>query len=500
MLHSLFRTAAVTWSSKAAVVDVAGGLSYAELHTAAGAFASFLRRRGAKPGDRVALLLPNGIDAAIAIWGTLEAGCVIVPLHASLRGDALVQTLRDADVQWLVPAPEACAHLSALDAAGLAIPRIMVSEAIHDAEHLPPGATADVQQLGALIYTSGSTGEPKGVMLSHANMIAAIGMVNGYLRLTGHDIIYSPLPLSSSYGLYQLLLGLSIGATVVLDRSFAFPVKSLSLIAREKATVMAAVPTMLGWMANSPALAQHDLASLRLLTSAAAALPPDHALKLRQRLPTARLFVMYGQTECKRISWLDPEQLEQRPGSVGRGMAGQEHRVVDAAGLPAKPGEPGELQVRGPHVMSGYWQRPQESALKLQPAEDGGLPWLKTGDLFTVDAEGYLFFVGRSDEILKIGGHKVSPTEIENVLCQIPGVLEAAVTGMPDSVWGEAAVAHLVKSRDSQLTEEDVKRYCSQHLRGFMVPRVIRFEKELPKTASGKTLKRQLGAQASRIL
>jgi long-chain acyl-CoA synthetase len=497
MLNILFRTATETWPTKAAVVVGSNRLSYAALRSAANSFAGFLCAQGARPGDRVALLLPNGLEAAIAIWGTLEAGCVIVPLHAGLRGDALLQPLRDADAQWLVPAPETITHLASLAAAGLVIPRIMVSDAIcHPQGGLPPETAATAEQLAALIYTSGSTGEPKGVTLSHANMVAAIHMVNAYLKLTNEDVIYSALPLSSSYGIYQLLLGLGIGATVVLDRSFAFPANSMNLVAREKATVMAAVPTMLAWMANTPLLGQYDLASLRLLTSAAAALPPDHALKLRHRLPQVRICVMYGQTECKRISWLDPDLLELKLGSVGRGMAGQEHQVLNESGLPVIPGEVGELLVRGPHVMVGYWRRPQETEHKLRPAKEGGRPWMHTGDLFTVDSDGYLFFVGRADEILKIGGHKVSPTEIENVLCRIPGVLEAAVTGIQDSVWGEAAVAHVVRTHDSPLSEEDVKRYCSQQLRGFMVPRVIRFVLDLPKSTSGKVLKRHLKTDA----
>jgi long-chain acyl-CoA synthetase len=254
---------------------------------------------------------------------------------------------------------------------------------------------------------------------------------------------------------------------------------------------MAAVPTMLGWMAQSPMLEKYDLSSLRMLTSAAAALPPAHALRLRERLPNARLFVMYGQTECKRISWLDPDALAHNPGSVGQGLAEQEHRVISEDG-DAPPGQLGELVIRGPHVFKGYWRRPDLTAQKLRPATDGGLPWMHTGDAFMTDELGYLHFAGRRDEVMKIGGHKVSPAEIENLLCQLPGVLEAAVIGTPDEQWGQAAAAWLVVEADSALTPAAVKSYCSQRMRGFMVPKTIRFAKELPKTVSGKILKRDL--------
>jgi len=471
MLQDLFSTANVNDSSKLAVIDGARRISVAELEEAALAFSARLQAMGAKPGDRVATVMPNGIDAAVALCGTMQAGGVMVPLHSSLKGEALRAVVEDADPHWLVTGN------------GAIVART-------------PACTEQSRGLAALIYTSGSTGQPKGVMLAPDNMRAALRMVNAYLGITADDIIHSALPLSSSYGLYQLLLGLATGATVLLDRGFAFPANSLALIERERATVMAAVPTILGWMAHTPVLEKHDLASLRLITSAAAALPAAQALRLRGRLPGARLYVMYGQTECKRISYLDPDELEAHPDSVGRGLAGQEHHIVDMHGNMVEPGEVGELIVRGPHVMQGYWRRPEETAQKLRMLVPGEEPWLFTGDAFSADASGLLRFAGRNDEILKIGGHKVSPAEIENVLCQIPDVLEAAVLGIPDEQWGQVAAAFIVRNAASTIDAEEVKRYCSQRLRGYMVPRVFAFPKSLPKTPSGKILKQAIDSVA----
>lgn len=464
MLQELFSTAAVNHHSKVAVIDRERRITFGGLQEAALEFAAQLRTLGSRTGDRVASPLPNGIESAIALWGTLEAGAAFVPLHASLKEDGRQHILADADPQWI-------AH-----------PGGTITRRDCKKDEKTAG-------LAALIYTSGSTGEPKGVMLDHANMQAAAHMVSGYLRLSSDDIIHSALPLSSSYGLYQLILGLAAGATVLLDRGFAFPASCLALMERERASVLAAVPAMLGWMAHSPVLERYDLSSLRTITSAAAALPPAHALRVQQRLPQAKLFVMYGQTECKRISYLPPEELDASADSVGRGLLGQEHKVVDTSGDRVPAGEVGELVVRGPHVMRGYWRNPAETAAKLRTIGTDPDPWLFTGDAFTEDGAGLLRFAGRKDEMLKVGGHKVSPVEIENLICRIPGVLEVAVLGIPDPRLGMVPAAFVVRTPESSLTEDEVRRYCSQRLRGHLVPRLIRFRQSLPKSPAGKTMK-----------
>jgi len=518
MVQELFRAAACLHGGNTAVVGHSGRLSYRQLEREALRLARELRRVGASRGDRVAVMMANSAEAAIAIWATFEAGCVLVPLHAATRPDDLVTVLRDAEPRWIITGRELAATIPPVLEAVPGIERVLAwtrtgaesttsgdrvqnwclqpddddlpGDSDHEAPRAPPGG------LAALIYTSGTTGEPKGVMLTHANMRAALSAVNEYLRVGCTDVVYSPLPLSSSYGLYQLLLGLSVGATVVLDRTFAFPAQSLSLIVRERATVFAAVPTMFAWLAATPTLGQFDLSSLRILTSAAAPLPLEHARRLRERLPHARLYVMYGQTECKRISYLDPGDWALKPGSVGRGMFGQQHRIVDDDGHAVAAGEIGELVVRGPHVMQGYWRKPEATRLKLRavPGEPGR--WLHTGDLFTSDEDGYLHFVSRRDELLKVGGHKVSPREVEDVLCQMPEVREAAVVGVPHPEWGEAVQAHIVLQDGAQCDAAAVARFCKRRLRAYMVPKVVIFERDLPRTESGKLRRRDLVERA----
>jgi acyl-coenzyme A synthetase/AMP-(fatty) acid ligase len=249
---------------------------------------------------------------------------------------------------------------------------------------------------------------------------------------------------------------------------------------------------MYAWMVNSAVLSQCDLASVRILTSAAAALPVEHARRLRERLPGARLFVMYGQTECKRITYLDPDDVERKAGSVGRGMPYQEHAVVDDVGQPVSAEEIGELVVQGPHVMQGYWRDRVKTEQKLRPIAGRTGAWLHTDDLFRVDAEGYLYFVGRKDDILKVGGHKVSPHEVEEVLCQMPEIFEAAVVGVPDELWGQVARAHVVLREGATYDAAAIVLFCKARLPAFMVPKSVVLEKSLPKTESGKIKKRDL--------
>ncbi len=485
--------------------------------------AQALLAAGLQPGDRVAVWLPNSAEAAVAIWAAWQAGGVVVPLHAAAKGDALTSVARDAVPAWLLASTDLAAGLAPLrDALPDGARVVLIGDPARlgrvrqagDLEWTVDGQSGSVQmqaaatatpsepdfsnaaqdddELAALIYTSGSTGEPKGVMLTQGNMTAALRAVNAYLRLTSSDVIYSALPLSSSYGLYQLVLGLALGATTVLDRSFAFPTRSMQLIAAERCSVVAAVPTMFAWLASTPTLDPFDLSSLRVLTSAAAALPVEHARRVVERLPQARLFVMYGQTECKRISYLEPDDFARKAGSVGRGMPFQRHLLLGEDGEVVQGPGSGELVVQGPHVMKGYFRRPEASAQKLKPVRGQAGIWLHTGDLFEADAEGYLFFQGRQDDILKVGGHKVSPREVEEVLCSMPQVREAAVTGMADPVWGEAVRAHIVLRDGQSVSADEVIRFCSSRLRGYMVPKAVQVLRDLPKTESGKIKKREL--------
>ena len=287
-----------------------------------------------------------------------------------------------------------------------------------------------------------------------------------------------------------------MGASVVLEKSFAYPAAVLQKMRRERVTGFPLVPTMAALLLRMKDLEPGSLPHLRYITNTAAALPPAHIRRLQQLFPTTTMYSMYGLTECKRCTYLPPAQLAARPGSVGIAIPNTEVYLVDDQGQRLGPGSTGELVIRGGHVMQGYWEDPQATARALRP---GPNPWervLYSGDLFRSDAEGYLYFIGRKDDIIKTRGEKVSPKEVENVLYALPGVREAAVIGVPDPILGLAIKALLVLDEPGVLSEREVLVHCARHLEDFMVPKTVQFCGELPKTDSGKIRRSQLQAEA----
>jgi acyl-CoA synthetase (AMP-forming)/AMP-acid ligase II len=347
--------------------------------------------------------------------------------------------------------------------------------------------------LATIIYTSGSTGTPKGVMSTHANVIAAVTSINSYLGNTRADVILDALPLSFDYGLYQIFLAFQVGACVVIEKAFMYPAQIVQRLRDERVTGFPAVPTIFSLLLEhrrSPV----DLPHLRYVTNTAATLPPAHIERIRCTFPGARLYSMYGLTECKRVSYLPPEELDRRPGSVGIPIPNSAVLVVDEGGRQVPPGEAGELVVRGSHVMRGYWNDPVETAKRFRPGPIAGETVLYTGDLVSMDAEGFLYFVGRKDDIIKCRGEKVSPKEVEAVVFGLDRVVDAAVFGVPDAILGEAVILVVALSSPNALSSRDIRLHCQKHLEDFMVPKAVHIWPELPKTAAGKIDKRAIRA------
>jgi acyl-CoA synthetase (AMP-forming)/AMP-acid ligase II len=327
-------------------------------------------------------------------------------------------------------------------------------------------------------------------MMTHQNVVAAATSITTYLENTSDDIILNVLPIAFDYGLYQVLMAFKVGATLVLEKSFAFPQHIINRAEEEKVTGLPLVPTMAALLLGQRNLAPGVLPSLRYITNTAAALPPTHIERLQALFPHVRLYSMYGLTECKRCTWLPPAELKKRISSVGIAIPGTEAYVADEAGNKAAPNVVGELVIRGAHVMKGYWENPEATARALRP---GPYPWesvLYTGDLFRTDEEGFLYFVGRKDDIIKSRGEKVSPKEVENVVYALPGIAEAAVIGVPDPILGHAIKVVVALEPDSTLKAEDVVRHCARFLEDYMVPKHIEFRESLPKTDSGKISRR----------
>ena len=487
LLHTAFEETAARLPDKTALACGARRLSYGDLAARVHALAALLHHDGVQPGDRVVLLLEGDIEYAVAVHAVLRLGAVMVPLVATTRADKLAFVIQDTEASALLTDAKLAAAWSSVEARCPSLRRVRLARDFDRACELPAPANQRIDQdLAALIYTSGSTGKPKGVMLTHHNMLSAWASVQAYLGLRESDVIGLALPPTFSYGLYYLLMGLGLGATVVLERQAAFPIKLAEMLQRERVTVFPGVPTLFAALLDLPQLAGFDLQALRLVTNAAAALPVPHLERLLALWPQAELLSMYGMTECKRISYLPAALAHSHPGSVGRGMPNQEHWLVGDRGERLPHGATGELVVRGSHVMRGYWKRPEETAQRLRAGPDGSGLVLHTGDIFRSDAQGYLYFVARTDDIIKTRGEKVAPREVEDVIHQLPEVSVCAVVGVPDDLLGQAVKAYVTLKTGSRLVERDIVRHCLARLENHMAPKFVEFVDEIPTTESGK--------------
>ena len=489
------RTIAERQADHAAVVAGDRTLTYGELDSLADGAAARLRELGVERGDRVALVLPNGVEAAVAIYGTLRAGAAFSPLNPTIKHEKLAHVLSDAGAAVVVCDEERRRVVQAATALAGDVPVLvdLESEELAGTSPAPPVSV----DLAAVIYTSGSTGMPKGVTLTHTNMTFAADSIIEYLGMQGSDRVLCVLPLSFDYGLYQLLMSVRVGATLVLEPSFAFPGRVVQLLESQRITGLPGVPTVFQVLLSLRGLADRELPELRFLTNTAAALPVPTIAAIRRTFPNARLYSMYGLTECKRATYLPPGELDARPGSVGIPIPGTEAWIEDEDGNVLGPGEVGELMIRGAHVMQGYWNDPELSAERLR---SGRWPWervLATGDLFRADEDGYLYFLGRRDDLIKSGGEKVVPREIEEVLHTAPGVAEVAVVGIADRLLGQAVHAHVSAESGVELDEVALRTHCAERLEAYKVPRRVHVHEELPKTNNGKIDRTALGAQSA---
>jgi amino acid adenylation domain-containing protein len=514
LLHEFLERSARRFPEKEALVAGDVRLTYRELDAAANRFAHALQKSGVDYSDRVAILMDNSAEAVVSIWGALKSGATFLVINPTTKTRKIAYILNNCRASALAT------HSSKLRLVGSAIAQTPSLRAVLLAGKKPPDKSdspgslppfyswtefVDEQpakpaenpavdiDLAALIYTSGTTGNPKGVMLTHQNMISASTSISTYLRNVEDDIVLSVLPLSFDYGLYQIIMAAQFGGTVILEKSFTYPYHIINLLKKEKATGFPIVPTISAILLQMEELKSESFEHIRYLSNTAAALPVKHILGLKEVFPGADIYSMYGLTECKRVSYMPPEELDRKPTSVGKGMPNEQVYLVDENdNVITGPDVVGELVVRGANVMKGYWELPEETAERLKP---GRYPWemvLYTGDLFKMDDEGYLYFISRKDDIIKSRGEKVSPKEVESVLYDLDEIVEAAVVGVADAVLGEAIKAYVVLKDGSPLTEKEILSHCSKNLEDFMVPKQIELSQSLPKTSSGKITKKGL--------
>ncbi|MEZ8273209.1 class I adenylate-forming enzyme family protein [Vibrio splendidus] len=486
---------AVLYHDKTAIVDERTSLTYQELRSDALNIAHYIHSLDIKKGDRVLLFLPNSIEFVQCFWAIQYLGAVAIPVNPDTKMEKLAWLIDNSESSLLVVdrlgeavLEQACKFAKCsphiLGCKGhLASPEQVENLTSRHSE-IDLGTVSPISaDLSTIIYTSGSTGTPKGVMLTQKNMVTASHSVASYLNLDSTDRIFCTIPMSFDYGLHQSVMSALVGATLIIEGSFSQPLFSLHRLVKHQATVFPIVPTMLSLIA--PLANRFDFSSLRAITNTAAALHAGAIDQIGQLFPTAQLFSMYGLTECHRCTYLPPEQLLNRKESVGIAIPNTEMWVIDEHGQSQTKDATGELVIRGDTVMMGYWKNQEKTDEKLKPGMYPTERVLYTGDICRLDEDGYLYFIGRKDEILKSYGEKVAPKEVERTIYQIDDVSQVVVLGAPHPVYGDEIIAW-VESRSHTVTDNSIKEWCKSKLESYMVPHRVYISERLPRNGNGK--------------
>ena len=491
-------------------------LTYSQIDKASNSLADTLFSIGYQRQDVGLIYLENSDELVISLFGILKAAGIFVPVNPLITPKRLLYLLNDCKANLLITDSKNlekindilnhCPHIKFIvitdknrvdDLIGFnnsCFEVLFYNDIIAKNLDQPPLNYNIDNDLASIIYTSGSTNFSKGVMLTHLNMNASTISITSYFNNNCDDIIFTCLPLSFDYSLYQVLTAFYVGAKVVIQQNFMYPSKIINALAQERVTGFAIVPTIAALFKELKVKHKDELSCVRYVCSSAQTLPKSAINYLKNELFTnAVIFSMYGLTECKSVSCLDPNEVFNRPDSVGKALPNIEVYVIDEHGKKQSYDATGELIVRGSNVMKGYLNNEGETEKKLKPGDIPGEMVLYTGDLFRIDKEGFLYFLGRIDNMINTSGIKISPKEVEDVIYGLDGVLEVAVFGVPDRILGEAIKAVISIEQNSGLTVEIIKDYCYQNLERVSVPHVFEIISEtLPKTPTGKIDKKAL--------
>ena len=482
--------------------------SYEELTECAKNLAFHLVNTGIEKGDRIAIYMNNSWQSIVSIYGITLAGGVFLVINPQTKANKLNYILKDSGSKIVISSgnlhPElflAIKELNEINELILTEGEVLTNDSAFEftnfEEIISSNEIANLPKiipndLAALIYTSGSTGFPKGVMMTHQSMVFTSWSLIEYLRLTENERIMLVLPLAFDYGLYQLIMAITIGGTLIIEHSFNFPPTIFRQIEKLKPTVFPGVPSIYAMMIATHKKTGLTFDCVEKITNTAAALPEEFIADLKKIFPNALIFKMYGLTECKRVCYLEPELNDEKPNSVGKAIPGTEVFLLSPEGNRVGPGETGILHVRGPHVMAGYWNNEELSNMMLKPGLIPGERVLCAHDLFKMDEEGFLYFLGRNDDIIKTRGEKVSPVEVENIIYKIAGIKEVVVLGFPDVILGESIVAFITTHDQITIQEREIQQECMAQLEPFMVPQKIILLSEMPKSSNGKFDKSEL--------
>jgi long-chain acyl-CoA synthetase len=501
LIHHFLEENAERFPYKDAAIHLGGRISYLELEAAANRLANFFVDRGIKPGERIGILLESSINYIIAYFAILKAGGVVVGLNSQSTPRNYKNVLSDCSVTALIVSKK-IAHVAKIIQPELPSLKLIVCDGSYD--RLPKEVESEfwlniqlkgdpsrkpvsnaLENYAQIIYTSGTTGSPKGVTLTHGNLLANTESIVKYLDLQSDDRVMAILPFYYSYGNSLLLTHIYCGGSLVIDNRFAYPNVILEIMSQEKVTGFSGVPSTFAILMHKSNIANYRFEHLRYITQAGGPMTPALTQKILEAMPHIKIFIMYGQTEASaRLSYLEPERLLEKIGSIGKAIPGVELTVKDESGRVCKPGEVGEIIASGDNIMAGYWNQPETTKEVLK--KDG----LHTGDLAKVDEDGYFYIVSRKSDMIKSGAHRISPKEIEEVFAEYPGLIETAVIGIPDEILGEIIIAYIVTG-DGVDTKE-LRKFLRLNLAPFKLPKEIIEIKALPKTPSGKIKKFQL--------
>ncbi|MBE9544935.1 MAG: acyl--CoA ligase, partial [Proteobacteria bacterium] len=493
LIHEFIENSAEKFPDKIAFIHEDVRASYAEINYKANQLGLFLMNRGVTKGDRVVIVFENCLEYVVSYYGILKVGAAAVPLARDLKPDGLIPILNELAPKAIILSSRAERLLKAVDLSDIDIENLIVKrpkmdwreaqpkvfdwdDIVHDEIISNPDVTIDKSELASIIYTSGSTGTPKGVMLSHENIVSNTRSICSYLKLTENDIQMVVLPFFYVMGKSLLNTHFAAGGTVVVNNKFAYPAVVVQQMIDEGVTGFSGVPSSYAYLLHrSPLKKYRDrLTSLRYCSQAGGHMSGQIKKELRQALPNhTDIFVMYGATEASaRLTYLEPENFDKKMGSIGKPIPGVGIRVLDSNGKDVDSGEQGELVASGPNIMQGYWKDADTTKKVLN--QHG----YYTGDLGYRDPDGYLFISGRKDNLLKVGGHRINPQEIEDVLMSSGLFFETAVIGLPDTILGTKLIA-LTSPLSRDCTENQIMKHCADRLPKYKLPAEVKMVRVL---------------------
>jgi long-chain acyl-CoA synthetase len=464
--------------------------SYGQLDGDSARVAGLLHDRGVKPGDRVGIMLPNTPEFALAYFGVLRAGAVVVPMNPLLKAREVGYYLGDSGARlmfgWQAFAAEAQAGAEQADAEAFIVEPGGFSAVLASAQPADEMVDRADDDTAVILYTSGTTGQPKGAELTHANLVRNTEVTQtDLLRLTADDVIFGGLPLFHAFG-QTCTLNAAVGAAACLTLLPRFNAEqALRILAEHRVTIFAGVPTMYSALLHSPDRDTYDLSRLRLCFSGGAAMPVE-VLRAFEAAFGCVVLEGYGLSETSPVASFNRPDRERKPGTIGTPIEGVEMRIVDDSGNEVPPGETGEIAIRGHNVMKGYWRRPEATAAAIV---DG---WFHTGDIGRVDEDGYFSIVDRKKDLIIRGGYNVYPREVEEVMHEHPAVAEVAVIGLAHPDLGEEVGAAVALKPGARATADELREYVKRQVAAYKYPRKVWIVDALPKNATGKILKREI--------